>query len=107
MKIKQIKKRDGSIVSFDSSRIEKAILGACNELEYEMEPTQLSVIVDTVVGVLESRFPMMIPSVEDVQDVVEMSLADKGLFTVAKAYIIYRYERAKERSVGQLVGATA
>lgn len=39
-----------------------------------------------------------IPSVEEVQDLVEFELMKAGLFEAAKAYILYREERKKDRS---------
>ncbi|MDE2071552.1 MAG: ribonucleoside-diphosphate reductase subunit alpha, partial [Patescibacteria group bacterium] len=38
-----------------------------------------------------------VPSVEDIQDLVETALMERGYFSVAKAYIIYRYEHQKAR----------
>jgi ribonucleoside-diphosphate reductase alpha chain len=38
-----------------------------------------------------------IPSVEDVQDIVESILIEEGLSETAKAYILYRHERRKVR----------
>jgi hypothetical protein len=38
-----------------------------------------------------------IPTVEDIQDLVETALMERGYFTVAKSYIIYRYEHDKIR----------
>lgn len=39
-----------------------------------------------------------IPSVEELQDHVEFELMKVGLFEAAKAYILYREERKKDRS---------
>ncbi|MGI0069853.1 MAG: ribonucleotide reductase N-terminal alpha domain-containing protein, partial [Nitrosopumilaceae archaeon] len=38
-----------------------------------------------------------LPSVEDVQDMVESTLIDEGLGEIAKAYILYRHERRRVR----------
>jgi ribonucleoside-diphosphate reductase alpha chain len=98
MEITKVKKRDGSIVDFDQSRIEKAIEKACVATGAAVEPNVFSAITDDVAEVLDRRFAERIPAVEDIQDVVEMALADRGLFDVAKAYIIYRKEHAEIRA---------
>jgi ribonucleoside-diphosphate reductase alpha chain len=51
----------------------------------------------TVIAELERGFIERIPGVEDVQDIVEKTLASRGHFDVAKAYILYRREHAALR----------
>ncbi|MCK5406969.1 MAG: hypothetical protein KAJ37_05930, partial [Candidatus Krumholzibacteria bacterium] len=98
MEITKVKKRDGSIVDYDRSRIEKAIENACVATGAAVEPNVFSAITDDVDQVLDRKFTERIPGVEDIQDVVEMTLADRGLFEVAKAYIIYRRQHADIRA---------
>ena len=51
-----------------------------------------------VVEELEKKFSdEKIPTVEEVQDLVEKKIMSEGYLDVAKAYIIYRYEHAKVR----------
>jgi len=95
--IQQIKKRDGRIVRFEPSKITEAIWkaikatgsrdrGLAEKLSYE------------VIRKLEELFPSgTIPTVEDIQDVVERILIEKGEAKVAKAYILYRQKRAELR----------
>ncbi len=98
MQVDQIKKRDGRIVPFDRARIENAIGKAYFSTLGQPAPAELAItITDGVAAVLEERFPVTIPGVEDVQDIVERKLAEAGLFEVAKHYILYRQEHQKIR----------
>jgi ribonucleoside-diphosphate reductase alpha chain len=97
MEITKVKKRDGEIVDYDRRRIERAIEKACVATDTAIEPDFVSSITDDIARVLDHRFVERIPGVEDIQDIVEMSLAERGLFDVAKAYILYRKEHAEIR----------
>jgi len=93
MEISKIKKRNGTIVDFDRVRIERAIEKACVATGVTVSSEFYSVVTDDVTSLVEERFEERIPGVEDIQDVVEMMLAERGLFEVAKAYILYRKQR--------------
>ncbi len=97
-----IKKRSGAIVDFDRSRIERAIEKACIATETSVATDQLAAITNDVITVVESQFGAATPGVEDVQDVVERSLALHGLFDVAKAYILYRQARQITRDAERI-----
>ncbi len=97
MEIGKIKKRNGSIVDFDRTRIEHAIEKACVATGVSVASEFYSSVTDDVTGIIEGKFDERIPGVEDIQDVVEMMLAERGLFEVAKAYILYRKEREAVR----------
>lgn len=88
--LKKIKKRDGRIVDFDSQKIVAAIFKAGKETgEFkESQAAKLSKIV--VATLLERGFDGEIPSVEEVQDIVEETLMQEGFYKTAKAYILYR-----------------
>jgi ribonucleoside-diphosphate reductase alpha chain len=90
--ILHVQKRDGSIVEFDRKRIEIAIQKACIATGKDADQDFLSSITDTVIADLEVSFSEKAPPVEVIQDVVERTLAQSGLFEVAKAYILYRKE---------------
>jgi len=100
--IEKIKKRNGAIVEFDRVRIERAIEKACNANGFGGAVGRIPPITDDVVATLATQFGETIPSVEDVQDMVERKLAEHGLWEVAKAYIVYRNERTKEREKEKL-----
>lgn len=89
-KISRIKKRDGSIVDFTQDKITNAIFKAMQSqgIDDWMEAQHVS---DIVVFVLEEKFGgYTIPSVEQIQDIVEMVLMKQGYHEVAKSYILYR-----------------
>lgn len=90
-------------MNFDRSRIERVMEKAFIATAVAFDDALLTTIADDVVMVLEKKFnDDLIPSVEDVQDVVEQQLIAKGFLVTAKAYIIYRKEREKFRSERQL-----
>lgn len=93
-----IKKRNESIVPFDRFRIESAIAKAYQATQTPLETVSLIQLVDQVVQTIEQFYDENdVPDVEKVQDIVEKTLAERGDFEVAKAYILYREERNKER----------
>lgn len=104
MSLEKIRKRNDDVVDFDRKRIEDAIELACNACG-ETEKSFISVVTDFIIKDLEhvysEIFVNRIPSVEDVQDVVERNLVKFNKFEVAKQYIIYRAERQEERQVEQ------
>ncbi len=96
--IEQIKKRDGRIVEFDSSKITAAIAKAGNatgEFE-EREAKKMTLRVLTLAHELRLG---AIPEVEEVQDIVERVLLDSPYYQTAKAYIIYREQHAQIRRI--------
>lgn len=98
MAITLVKKRSGSVVEFDRSRIESAISRAYQASKVLIDIVTLSELVDRVIQTLETTYgDDKVPDVEDIQNVVEKAIAEKGDFGVAKAYILYREERNKER----------
>lgn len=99
MPLEKVKKRNGSIADFDRSRIQQAIHKAFAASGASSEGEDLSdSITNDVVSILEKKFPgAHIPQVEDIQDVVEQKIAERGFFDVAKAYILYRKEHEKQR----------
>ena len=56
-------------------------------------------LTDKVLGVLETRNQKRLPSVEDIQDIVEDALIDSKFKKTAKAYIIYRDQHKKLREI--------
>ena len=95
---KSIKKRDGRTAKFDRKKIEKAIEKAGLETG-EFDTAQAVELTDKVLGVLETRNQKRLPSVEDIQDIVEDALIDSKFKKTAKAYIIYRDQHKKLREI--------
>jgi ribonucleoside-diphosphate reductase alpha chain len=103
LKITQIRKRDGRVVSFDEEKITNAIYKAIVATGGR-DRTLAESLSRRAVEILNEKYgAQMIPAVEDVQDVVERALVENGQARVAKAYIIYRQKRAEIRSEKQKV----
>jgi ribonucleoside-diphosphate reductase alpha chain len=99
--ITQIRKRDGRIVDFGKSKISNAIykaLVATGKPDYHLAETLTDKVIEKMVqhGYTSTEISA-IPSVEDVQDIVESILIEEGLSDTAKSYILYRHERRKIR----------
>ncbi len=102
MALNLVKKRDGRIVEFDVRKIEMAITKAFEAVNEFNGILYIPDIVASVVKELEQKYSNeKIPSVEDIQDIVERKIAEAGFFDVAKAYILYRKEREKVRQEKQ------
>ncbi|MFL7838478.1 MAG: ATP cone domain-containing protein [Candidatus Promineifilaceae bacterium] len=90
----QIVKRDGRIVPFDMKLIEGAMRRCYASLEKEPQ-VPVEEITHRVVNVVAAKYDL--PTVEGVQDIVEMVLQAAGEYEAAKHYILYRAEHAKMR----------
>ena len=90
----QVIKRDGSTVSFDRHKIVVAIQKANKAVEEgeRLPESDIDTIASFVEGKKRKRF-----LVEDIQDMVEKQIMNRGRYELAKAYIIYRYNRALVR----------
>jgi len=91
-----IKKRDGREVSFDDSKITDAIFRAAKVVGGEDRELAVSLTLD-VLRILRQEYNGQIFGVEDVQDVVERVLIERGHARTAKAYILYRDKRTRMR----------
>lgn len=87
-------KRDGREVLFDPMRIERAI-SRCFAALGRTPYTPIPELALRVVNIMSARPGQ--PTVEIVQDAVELTLQAAGEFEAAKAYILYRAEHAKQR----------
>ncbi len=95
-KITQVKKRDGTIVLFDSKRITDAIFKAARAVGGHDRKTAEK-LTEEVVELLNKKNDGEIPTIENIQDLVEKVLIESGHAKVAKAYILYRDSRKKVR----------
>ena len=93
----EIIKRDGRVVPFDRERITDAIFKAA-EAVGGVDRALAAKLSDEVVGLTASLFRETLPSVEEVQDVVEKVLIENGHAKTAKAYILYRKQREEIRN---------
>jgi ribonucleoside-diphosphate reductase alpha chain len=89
----KVVKRDGRIENFEASRIEVAITRCFKSLNRTNFDAQK--ITKQIVNIVSAKFEQ--PTVEQVQDIVEMVLQAAGEYEAAKSYILYRAEHAKMR----------
>ncbi len=99
--IEQIRKRDGKIVAFDLNQIESAVTKAFaatgEEINGFAETVAKKVLADLIKLRKVSNEDNFMPTVELIQDIVEEELMVNNFPKVAKAYILYRNERAEVR----------
>lgn len=95
----KIKKRNGEIVDFHPQKITIAVQKSFAAVLGDSHESDAREIERVVSDAIDAKFgnTAFIPSVEDIQDLVEMALMERGYFSVAKSYIIYRYEHTKAR----------
>lgn len=92
--IKAIKKRDGRVEDFKKEKISKAISKAFKSVDNKVNEEELDKITSKVVNSIEEEMP----TVEEVQDLVEKALMELGYFDCAKSYILYRNNRKEKRA---------
>ncbi len=95
--VKQVTKRDGTLAPFDSSKIYNAILRAGNSTK-EFSEQEALLLTGKVLKVIEHKFSESLPTIEQIQDIVEQVLISDNYFQTAKAYILYRDQRNRIRS---------
>ncbi len=90
-------KRDGREAPFDAARIEKAI-AAAGKATGEFSDTEAAKLTRTVLNLLGWKHGAgSIPKIEQIQDLVEQVLVSADHFATARAYIVYREQRARLR----------
>ena len=95
--IDSVTKRDGTLAPFDSNRIYNAILKAGTTTS-EFGEQESWLLTAQVLKVLKYKFAESLPSIEQIQDVVEQVLISANYFATAKAYILYRDQRNRMRT---------
>ena len=93
----EITKRDGTLAPFDSTKIYNAILKAGTSTG-EFGEQESWLLTAKVLKVMEHKFAESLPSIEQIQDIVEQVLISDNYFQTAKAYILYRDQRNRMRS---------
>ncbi len=106
-KIKEVIKRNGTIVPFNPERIMNAIYRSAVSLGGR-DKEMAKELADKVVSEMERRVQEGFkPNIEEIQDVVEKVLIESGHAAVAKSYILYRQERTKKRESNAEQGSRA
>lgn len=94
-----VRKRSGKIVPFDREFITRAI-SLASAATGEAAPELVETITEDVVKRLSATGKDIV-DIEKIQDVVEDSLFENRCYQTAKAYILYRTEKEKERVTGE------
>ena len=94
--MKSIIKRDGRVVEFDNLKILTAIEKA-QQATGQNNFLSAQEITEKVLKNIERQFCDCLPTVEDVQDIIEKTLINNNQVEVAKNYILYRAERTRIR----------
>lgn len=98
-----IRKRDGRLVPYDEKKITQAICNAVKAVggaDFE-KPAEITRQVGGILSVLYKD--NSVPTVENVQDLVEKILIENGHAQTAKAYILYRKQREGLRKTQQFM----
>lgn len=100
--IKKVQKRDGGIVPFQIDRIANAVNKAMVAAEEgtEKDAEYIARKVHSELLKISKIVKNFVPGVEAIQDIVEKELIFEEFAKPAKAYILYREERARLRKVG-------
>ncbi len=98
-------KRNGTVVSYDDSKIAVAMTKAFLAVEGGTAAAssrireQVRALVDQMSATFERRFPSGgTMHIEDIQDQVELALMRSGEHKVARDYVLYRDSRARARA---------
>ncbi|HAZ28690.1 MAG TPA: ribonucleoside triphosphate reductase [Candidatus Magasanikbacteria bacterium] len=102
MPLYKIQKRNGTIVDFDLSKIQRAIGSAAKAIGNADEAIPFTLAKEVLVQ-LEEQFGDTVPTVEQIQDAVEQILIQFGYADIAKAYILYRQKRKEMREQKDVV----
>ncbi len=96
-------KRDGRVVPFDVQKIAFAIFKALRAKE---QPNRMLAdeLANKVVEKMKQRQNGNLPTVEEIQDLVERTLFEHGLYEAGKAYVLYRSQHANIRNARELFG---
>ena len=106
-------KRNGAVVGYDASKIAVAITKAyiAEEGGTAAASSRIHETVEKMILEISETFKRRMPSggsihIEEIQDQVELMLMRSGEHKVARSYVIYRAERAREREVKQAIPAS-
>jgi ribonucleoside-triphosphate reductase (formate) len=108
--VRWVRKRDGRVVPFDQEKITNAIFKAAQSVGGD-DRERAVYISNAVAKMIEDRYgdgdgyTAHVPTVEDIQDLVERALIKYGHAKTAKAYILYRDLHNKLRDIRALVDA--
>jgi ribonucleoside-diphosphate reductase alpha chain len=100
IELKKIKKRDGSLVKFDMERISTAVLKAMTASQEGSEAEAVRVaaaVTKDLQRLARKADSTFIPTVEEIQNLVEKQLILHNFVSTSKSYILYRQRRSELR----------
>jgi ribonucleoside-triphosphate reductase len=101
--MKFVRKRDGRLEPFDQERITKAIWKAAKAVGGK-DREMAKKLSDKIFAELKLRFGEDgVPTVEEIQDLVEKTLIENGNARIAKAYILYRKQHQDQRELAAIL----
>jgi len=104
--MKFVLKRDSKLEPFDQERITIAIWKAAKAVGGK-DKEQAKRISDEVVAMLNKQYgDDGVPTVEEIQDIVEKRLIENGHASTAKAYILYRKQHTDMRELASLLASS-
>jgi anaerobic ribonucleoside-triphosphate reductase len=95
----KVTKRNGKVVGFDIQKIIAAITKAFEAVGKNYHSSVIELLALKVTADFDDKIKDGLIAVEDIQDSVEKVLSQAGFADVAKAYILYRRQRAKLREL--------
>ncbi|WP_261806363.1 anaerobic ribonucleoside-triphosphate reductase [Lapidilactobacillus luobeiensis] len=93
-------KRDGRIMAFEPEKVAQAIQKAATKTEQdgqEVSDEELQNVLDDILAELTDRFTTNV-KIYEIQNIVEHTLLDHHLYSIAQEYIGYRTQRDFARS---------
>ena len=96
--VTEILKRDGRTSKYEKSKITEAIYKAAEAVGGQNYAIAKD-LTEQVDKILNEKYVDIIPTVEQIQDIVEKTLIETGHAKTAKNYILYRAERSKVREM--------
>ena len=97
----EILKRSGAVETYDPQKIINAMKKAFSSVDKTPAEDEL----EQLLAMVEARLSHENASVEQIQDLVELSLMERGHYEAAKSYILYRYHRTELRQARQRITA--
>ena len=96
----EIIKRDGNYVPFEQEKIELAIKKSFASVDSMVTDEKLRYMSDKIVATIKEKYPKdHTVTVEEVQDLVELTLIDENYYREVKSYILYRAKHNMDRKV--------
>jgi len=97
--ILKVRKRDGKLVPYRREKIERVLTLAAESVGTTLDAASLALLIEKKLQkAYTGKSGKHTPDVEDVQDLVEETLMEAGQHKVARHFILYREQRAAERS---------